>query len=147
MAQDVLSALLNSIKQRIIQPGEWCNCIDEEATTNANSGREYFGYGRLRIYFKKGTSGQKLWALRRLLPSNLALASDDTNRLPWPGSANARVSVEVAPRKTVHVQASDKCRAVWAQVCRNGTIMRSGLGSGLGETYAWARASSEAQNA
>eukprot|EP00959_Pyramimonas_sp_CCMP1952_P401683 8416803-Pyramimonas_sp.AAC.1 len=88
MAQDVLTTLLNSIKQRTIQNGEWCNCIDEEATTNANSGREYFGHGRLRIYFKKGTPGQKLWALRRSLLSNLALASDDVNRLPWPDAAN-----------------------------------------------------------
>eukprot|EP00959_Pyramimonas_sp_CCMP1952_P319883 6693466-Pyramimonas_sp.AAC.1 len=78
--------------------------------------------------------------------SNLALDTADPNRLHWPPGANIRVSAEVAPWKTTHVQASGKCHAVWAQLCRNGAVIRFELGSGLGKTYVWARAPYEPQN-
>eukprot|EP00959_Pyramimonas_sp_CCMP1952_P200116 4185460-Pyramimonas_sp.AAC.1 len=35
--------------------------IDKTLTKDSNSGREYFGYGRLRLCFKQGTPGKLRW--------------------------------------------------------------------------------------
>eukprot|EP00959_Pyramimonas_sp_CCMP1952_P153738 3216744-Pyramimonas_sp.AAC.1 len=50
------------------------NMFEEALTKNTNSGREYFGYGRLRLYFKQGTPGELLWEARTFLMNNIAVS-------------------------------------------------------------------------